>query len=82
LIDPRYLAIGALLPDVIDKTIGRVVFDSILENGRIIGRTILFCIFLARIGIYLYEKGKDHKGLALASGSFLHLLRIKCERSL
>jgi len=74
LIDPRYLAIGALLPDLIDKPAGRVIFASMLANGRIIGHTILFSLFLALIGVYLYEKNKDYRGLALASGSFLHLL--------
>lgn len=74
LIDPRYLAIGALLPDLIDKPLGRVLFASILANGRIIGHTMLFFLFLALIGIYLYKKNKDYRGIALASGSFLHLL--------
>jgi membrane-bound metal-dependent hydrolase YbcI (DUF457 family) len=74
LIDPRYLAIGALLPDLIDKPIGIVIFESIFANGRIIGHTILFSLFLSLIGVYLYEKDKDYRGLALASGSFLHLL--------
>jgi membrane-bound metal-dependent hydrolase YbcI (DUF457 family) len=74
LVDPRYLAIGALLPDLIDKTMGKIFFASILANGRIIGHTILFSIFLALIGIYLYEKNKDYKGFALASGYFFHLL--------
>jgi membrane-bound metal-dependent hydrolase YbcI (DUF457 family) len=74
LIDPRYLAIGALLPDLIDKPLGRVIFVSILANGRIIGHTILFTLTIALIGVYLYKKNKDFKGIALASGSFLHLL--------
>ncbi len=74
IIDPRYLAVGALLPDLIDKPVGKVIFASVLANGRIIGHTILLSLFLALIGIYMYKKNKDYRGFALASGSFLHLL--------
>lgn len=67
------LAIGALLPDLIDKPVGEVIFASTLANGRIIG-TLFFVLLLALIGVYVYKKRKDSRGLALASGSFFHLL--------
>jgi membrane-bound metal-dependent hydrolase YbcI (DUF457 family) len=73
IIDPRYLAIGALLPDLIDKPLGRVIFASTIENGRIIGHTLLFASFIFLLGLYLYDKNRDGKGLALASGSFFHI---------
>lgn len=73
IIDPRYLAIGALLPDLIDKPLGRVIFASTLENGRIIGHTLLFSFLVFLIGLYFYDKSKNGIGLALASGSFFHL---------
>jgi hypothetical protein len=31
IIDPKYLVIGALLPDIIDKPLGMVIFASILQ---------------------------------------------------
>jgi hypothetical protein len=70
IIDPKYLAIGALLPDLIDKPIGRVIFASTLANGRIIGHTLLFTLLIALTGVHLYEKIKDSIRLALASGCF------------
>jgi hypothetical protein len=72
-IDLRYLAIGALLPDLIDKPIGKVIFASTFANGRMIGHTLLFSCLLALAGIYLYQKRKDTRGFALASGSFFHI---------
>lgn len=72
-IDPRYLVIGALLPDLVDKPIGRMIFASSVANGRIIGHTLLFCFLLLLIGLYLYEKRMDIKVLTLATGSFFHL---------
>ncbi|MDY9926057.1 metal-dependent hydrolase [Methanosarcina sp.] len=72
IIDPRYLAIGAILPDLIDKPIGEVIFASTFSSGRIIGHTLLFSFLLFLIGLYLYEKRGDIRGLSLTSGSFLH----------
>ncbi|WP_440946663.1 metal-dependent hydrolase [Methanosarcina sp. T3] len=73
-IDLRYLALGAILPDLIDKPIGKVIFESVFSNGRMIGHTLLFNCFLVLAGIYLYQKRKDTRALALASGSFFHIL--------
>ncbi len=73
LINPRYLAIGAILPDLIDKPIGEVIFASTFANGRIIGHTLLFSLLLLLIGLYIYGKRRDIRVLSLSSGSFLHL---------
>ena len=73
-IDPRYLAVGALLPDLIDKPLGYVVFASTMSNGRMISHTILFSFTLFLIGLYLYSKKSEIRVLTLASGSFFHLL--------
>jgi membrane-bound metal-dependent hydrolase YbcI (DUF457 family) len=74
IIDPRYLAIGALLPDLIDKPLGRVIFASTFENGRIIGHTLLLSFIFFLIGLYFYNKRRDIIVLSLASGSFFHLM--------
>ena len=73
LIDPRYLAIGAILPDLIDKPLGEVIFASTFANGRIIGHTLLFSLLLFLIGLYMYGKRRDIRVLSLTSGSFFHL---------
>ncbi|KKH95419.1 hypothetical protein EO95_08815 [Methanosarcina sp. 1.H.T.1A.1] len=73
IIDPRYLAIGAILPDLIDKPIGEVIFASTFASGRIICHTLLFSLLLFLIGLYMYEKRRDIRGLSLTSGTFFHL---------
>ncbi|WP_410509567.1 metal-dependent hydrolase [Methanosarcina hadiensis] len=73
IIDPRYLAIGALLPDLIDKPVGEIILASTFSSGRIFGHTLIFSLLLLLISLYLYDRRKDIKGLSLASGSFLHL---------
>ncbi len=74
IIDPKYLAIGALLPDLIDKPLGMIVFASTISNGRIIAHTLVFSITLFLIGLYLYNKRFDIRIITLASGSFFHLM--------
>lgn len=74
IIDPMFLAIGALLPDLIDKPLGRVIFASTFNNGRIIGHTLFFSLILFIIGLYLYDKRANITVLSLATGSFFHLI--------
>ena len=74
IIDPTYLVIGSLLPDLIDKTLGTIIFPSTIANGRMIAHTLLFSFTLFLTGLYLYKKIGDIKVLTLASGSISHLI--------
>jgi membrane-bound metal-dependent hydrolase YbcI (DUF457 family) len=74
IIDPRYLAIGALLPDFIDKPLGMIVFASTISNGRMISHTLVFSLTLFLVGLYLYDKKSDIRVITLATGSFFHLM--------
>lgn len=74
IIDPRYLVVGALLPDLIDKPLGMIVFASTISNGRMISHTLVFSFILFLIGLYLYDKRGDIRIISLASGSFFHLI--------
>lgn len=74
IVDPKYLIIGALLPDLVDKPSGRVIFASTFANGRIVGHTLVFALALLIIGLYLYDKRRDRKILSLATGTFFHLM--------
>jgi hypothetical protein len=73
-INLKYLAIGALLPDLIDKPIGGLIFASTFANGHIIGHTLLFSCLLTLMGIYLYQKNREIRVFNLAAGSFFHLI--------
>jgi len=74
IIDKRYLAIGALLPDLIDKPLGMIVFASTISNGRMISHTLLFSFTIFLIGLYFYDKRNEIAIVSLASGSFFHLM--------
>lgn len=73
-IDIRVLLIGSLLPDIIDKPIGRFFFQETFHNGRIFGHTLLFLILLTAGGLILYRTRSKTWLLVLAFGTFTHLI--------
>lgn len=68
-IDYRLVILGSLLPDIIDKPIGYILFQKYYENGWIYGHTLLFSLMLLISG-YLIET----KYLVLGLSTFLHLV--------
>ena len=73
-IDIRFLLIGSLLPDIIDKPLGHVFFRQIFSNGRIFCHTFLFLIVVAIVGLYLYRHYGKTWMLALSFGTLAHLV--------
>lgn len=45
-IDYRLVILGSLLPDIIDKPIGYILFQKYYENGWIYGHTLVFSLML------------------------------------
>lgn len=43
-IDYRVVLLGAILPDLIDKPIGRIFFENQFQNSRLYGHTLLLAI--------------------------------------
>ncbi|RNI15777.1 hypothetical protein EFE42_00600 [Methanohalophilus sp. RSK] len=41
-----YVIIGSMLPDIIDKVIGRVLFADTFASGRIFAHSLLFVVVL------------------------------------
>lgn len=66
-------AFGSILPDLIDKPLGHLLFYEFFHNNRIFAHTLLFVAILFILSVYLYQKG--HKWMPfLALGSFIHLI--------
>ena len=72
--DYRILLLGSLLPDLIDKPIGRIFFYDVFQNGRIFGHTLIFNMCLIALGIYTVARWRQSQFLILAFGSFIHLM--------
>ncbi|MGA9142028.1 MAG: metal-dependent hydrolase [Methanocella sp.] len=71
-IDYRFLIVGAILPDLIDKPIGQYIFVSTFDNGRIFGHTILFVLLLTMIALYVERKYRFLGISVLALGALMH----------
>jgi len=74
LVDIRVLLIGSLLPDIIDKPLGHLVFSQALSNGRVYAHTLLFLLMITVGGGWLYRKSHRTWLLALSFGTAMHLL--------
>lgn len=73
-LDVRLLMIGSLLPDIIDKPIGQLLFRETLSNGRIFSHTILFLVLIIVVGLYLHQRHRKSWLLVLSFGAFTHLI--------
>ncbi|MDO8568704.1 MAG: metal-dependent hydrolase [Dehalococcoidales bacterium] len=74
LVDIRILMIGSMLPDIIDKPIGQVIFKDTLSDGRIFSHTLVFLLLVSLIGLFVYRRNKNSWGLVLAFGTLTHLI--------
>ena len=74
IIDPKYLLVGALLPDLIDKPLGEIILAPTFSTGRMIGHTVLLSFIILYIGLFVYKKRGDIRIISLATGSFFHLM--------
>ena len=73
-IDIRFLLIGSLLPDIIDKPVGQFFFRDSLSNGRTFCHTLLFLALITFAGLYFYRSHRKTSMLAFAFGTFIHLI--------
>jgi inner membrane protein len=71
--DYRFVMVGALLPDMLDKPIGDYILYSVFQNGRIFGHTLLFVFALTVVGAYVTKKYKANFVELLALGSLIHI---------
>ena len=70
----RYVALGSLLPDIIDKPIGRFILADSIANGRIFAHTLIFLLILVMFSLYIYRTKKDKNMLIISGASFFHLI--------
>lgn len=63
---------GSILPDLIDKPLGRVILP--LGSGRLIGHTLVFLLILIIIGLSLLSIKHSWQMLVLGLAVALHLI--------
>lgn len=73
-IDYRFVLLGSVLPDLIDKPIGALLFINTYHNSRIYAHTLLFSLILVITGVILLRRRRVRSVLTLAIGSMFHLV--------
>ncbi|MDY9927225.1 metal-dependent hydrolase [Methanosarcina sp.] len=73
-VDFKWIAFGALLPDFIDKPLGRIILAETIGSGRIFAHTLLFAILLGILAGYTFYRKGWTIPLIVAGASFCHLL--------
>lgn len=72
-VDIRILLVGSLLPDIIDKPVGQILFRDTFSNGRIFCHTLLFLLVITLAGLYRYKRNRKMWLLTLSFGTLMHL---------
>ena len=72
--DLRWLLAGAILPDLVDKVVGQILFKPYFENGRIFAHTLILTLLLFVAGTYQWKRRGDSRILLLAFGVASHLV--------
>ncbi len=73
-IDYRLLALGSMLPDLIDKPVGHWIMGSLFSNGRIFAHTGVFFLVVAIAGLWRTICPGKLGWLSIAVGVLFHLL--------
>jgi len=73
-IDYRFILLGSMLPDLIDKPIGVLLSPIYVTNGRLITHTLLFLIIMVCLGSFIAVKQRKLWGLYIIFGVLVHLI--------
>jgi len=65
-------AVGAVLPDLIDKPLGHLLFPATIGYGRIYSHTFLVVVIILVCGLAIWMKKRDPGLIALGIGMFSH----------
>ena len=74
-VDYRYLMLGSILPNMIDKPLGTLFFVDALGSGRVFAHSLLFSSVLM-VGVLTFTRrgARRRKLMAVAIGSLFHLV--------
>ena len=67
-----FVAIGSVLPVIIDKPLGHIIFGSTLDNGKIFFHSLIIVLLFFITGLIVWRLYKSHSFIFVAVGVFLH----------
>lgn len=72
-IDYRVVMLGAIMPDLIDKPIGRIFFEDEFQSSRLFGHTLLFALVLVLAIQFTLRGGVARRWFVLPIACLIHL---------
>ncbi|MDX1691670.1 MAG: metal-dependent hydrolase [Acidimicrobiia bacterium] len=74
--DLRWVLVGSLLPDLVDKPIGAILFHDTFGTDRLVGHSVVFPVVMLFVVLGATRRGSGlRRGLiGLVIGSLLHLV--------
>lgn len=74
--DLRWLMLGAILPDLVDKPIGSVFFNDVFGAHRLFAHTLLFPVVMLTAVMVVTARGSKARNasIAVVIGVFVHLI--------
>lgn len=74
-VDVRFLTVGALLPNLVDKPLGTLLRPDFFGADRIYGHTLLFSTSIMVVALVATRRGRvRRRWMAVAIGAMLHLV--------
>ena len=73
-IDYRFILLGSILPDLIDKSVAVLMSPIFLTNGRLITHSLLFLIIIICLGSFIAVQQRKLWGLYIIFGVLVHLI--------
>jgi inner membrane protein len=71
-VDYRFILLGSLLPDIVDKPLGIIIFPEAIANGRTILHTLIFLVMTILMGVFIYRWKNALWGFFIAFGVLMH----------
>jgi inner membrane protein len=71
-VDYRFILLGSLLPDIVDKPLGIVIFPEAIGNGRTFLHTMIFLVMTILLGAFVYRWKNALWGFFIAFGVLMH----------
>ncbi len=74
--DLRWVALGSILPDLIDKPIASILFHDTFQTHRIFGHALVFPVLLMVVGLVATTRGTAPRRavFGVVLGVFVHLV--------
>jgi membrane-bound metal-dependent hydrolase YbcI (DUF457 family) len=69
-----FCAIGSVLPDLVDKGLGHIIFSSSLDNGRIFFHSLFMILLFLVAGLIVWKYYRSFAFLVVGFGILLHQL--------